>query len=291
MIITTWRASSLNYSIFSQNPKRTSFRPSASINKLPNFRSHALWMFFGCRLAPHNKSEIACWQRFHMSMNQLGDHCHAQRPYLIPIFSAWLKNSSRRISRRWPESYGRSAILTSTKCQIWTQTLDPSPNGTSCLRSNLHGSVHAVVTVFKAKYTTSNMLWLGRRHLSVLFPNEAKGRAVVQPQLSFQHTAQSSGYNLINLVHTKRVVKYGCGEVNLGRADVNPAIFPKEDHVKPSPSHFPRKRMNGSATHGGDLPDIVKCVRVGKGVSLTGSRIHHRMSFASDLLADHPSLP
>ena len=125
----------------------------------------------------------------------------------------------------------------------------------------------------------------------MLFPNEAKGRAVVQPQLSFQYTNQSSGYNMFNLVHANRVVKYGCGEVNLGRVDVNPAIFPKQDHVKPSASHFPRKRMNGSATHGGELLNVAKCVRVGKGVSLMGSRIHHRMSFASDLLADHPSLP
>ena len=125
----------------------------------------------------------------------------------------------------------------------------------------------------------------------MLFPNEAKGRAVVQPQLSLQYTAQCSGYYLFHLVHSNKGVKYGCGEVNLGRVDVNPAIFPEQDHVKPSASRFPRKRMNGSATHGGDLLNVAKCVRVGKGVSLTGSRIHHRMSFVSDLLADHPSLP
>ena len=104
----------------------------------------------------------------------------------------------------------------------------------------------------------------------MLFPNRVKGRAVVQPQLSFQYTAQSSGYNLPNLVHTNRVVKYGCGEVDLGRLDVSPAIFPQQDHVKPSASHFPRKRMNGCATHGADLPNVAKCVRVGKGVKFNG---------------------
>ena len=63
-------------------------------------------------------------------------------------------------------------------------------------------------------------------------------------------------------------VPHGCGEVNLGRADFNPAIYPKSDHVKPSASQLPRKRMDGSATRGGELLNGAKCVRVGKGASL-----------------------
>lgn len=121
------------------------------------------------------------------------------------------------------------------------------------------------------------MLCIIRRQLSAVFPNKVKGRAVVQSQLSFQYTAQSSVYDPTYLVHTNRVDKYGCGEVNLGRVDVNPAIFPKQDHVKPSASHFPRKRINGSATHGADLPNVAKCVSVGKGVNLTGLRIEVRI--------------
>ena len=40
--------------------------------------------------------------------------------------------------------------------------------------------------------------------------------------------------------------------------------------MKPSTSQFPRIRINGSATHGADLPNIAKCVRVGEGVGLNG---------------------
>ncbi len=38
--------------------------------------------------------------------------------------------------------------------------------------------------------------------------------------------------------------------------------------MKPFASHYPRKGMKGSVSHGGDLPNEAKGVRVGRGVIL-----------------------
>lgn len=91
----------------------------------------------------------------------------------------------------------------------------------------------------------------------------------------------------------QREVKYDCGEVTLGRADVNPAIYPKRDHVKSSASQFPRKRMHTCASPGGELPNGAKCVRVGKGASLgRNGYADPRPEWGSHriFLADHPPL-